>query len=104
VLTYLPAKALELFMISLVTKSAAIAKNSSSKRVTASHLKKAIEADEQFDFLNDIVAKIPDVPESNAAKEGRRKREKTEDTEEKSESGSEAEEKPKRKGRRKKAD
>lgn len=52
------AKALELFMISLVTKSANLAKDKSSKRVTAQHLKMAIESDEQFDFLKDIVSKV----------------------------------------------
>lgn len=60
----LVAKALELFMISLVTKSADLARNGNSKRVTAQHLKKAIEADEQFDFLNDIISKVVEGPEA----------------------------------------
>jgi len=30
--------------------------------VTASHLKQAVVADEQFDFLSDIIAKVPDAP------------------------------------------
>jgi hypothetical protein len=51
-------------MISLVTKSATLARQSNSKRVTAQHLKKAIEADEQFDFLGDIVTKVVEGPEA----------------------------------------
>ena len=56
------AKALELFMIALVTRSASFAKSSSSKRVTTAHLKQAVTTDEQFDFLGEIVSKIPDAP------------------------------------------
>jgi hypothetical protein len=56
------AKALELFMISLVTKAAKEAKNRNSKRVTASHLKQAVAKDEVLDFLADIIAKVPDQP------------------------------------------
>jgi len=58
------AKALELFMISLVTKSAALAREGNSKRVTAQHLKRAIEADEQLDFLKEIVSKVVEGPEA----------------------------------------
>jgi hypothetical protein len=54
------AKALELFMISLVTKAAKEAKDRSSKRVTAIHLKEAVAKDEVLDFLADIIAKVPD--------------------------------------------
>ncbi|KAL6705485.1 hypothetical protein ACN47E_006750 [Coniothyrium glycines] len=57
------SKALELFMISLVTRAAAEAKSRNSKRVGAIHLKQAITKNEQFDFLNDIVAKVADAPE-----------------------------------------
>ncbi|KAF2794390.1 histone-fold-containing protein [Melanomma pulvis-pyrius CBS 109.77] len=56
------SKALELFMISLVTKAAAEAKARNSKRVGAGHLKQAITKDEQFDFLSDIMAKVADAP------------------------------------------
>ncbi|KAH6625718.1 DNA polymeras-like protein epsilon subunit C [Boeremia exigua] len=61
------SKALELFMISLVTKAAAEAKQRNSKRVGAVHLKQAIVKNEQFDFLNDIVSKVADAPEKNEA-------------------------------------
>ncbi|PWY74350.1 histone-fold-containing protein, partial [Aspergillus heteromorphus CBS 117.55] len=56
------SKALELFMISLVTKAAREAKDRNSKRVTASHLKQAVVKDEVLDFLADIIAKVPDQP------------------------------------------
>ncbi|BAE58685.1 histone-fold-containing protein [Aspergillus flavus] len=56
------SKALELFMISLVTKAAKEAKDRNSKRVTASHLKQAVVKDEVLDFLADIIAKVPDQP------------------------------------------
>ncbi|KAF1847673.1 DNA polymeras-like protein epsilon subunit C [Cucurbitaria berberidis CBS 394.84] len=59
------SKALELFMISLVTKAAAEAKSRNSKRVGAVHLKQAITKNEQFDFLNDIVSKVADAPEKS---------------------------------------
>jgi hypothetical protein len=49
-------------MISLVTRSAAEAKVRNAKRVLPAHLKAAIMADEQFDFLNEIVGKVPDAP------------------------------------------
>ncbi|KAL4952553.1 histone-fold-containing protein [Aspergillus filifer] len=57
------SKALELFMISLVTKAAKEAKDRNSKRVTASHLKQAVAKDEVLDFLADIIAKVPDQPQ-----------------------------------------
>ncbi|KAL8855015.1 MAG: hypothetical protein Q9221_000211 [Calogaya cf. arnoldii] len=73
------SKALELFMISVVTKAAEEAKSRSSKRVTAAHLKQAIEKDEQFDFLAEHVANVPDAPapkkqDSEEPVEGKRKR------------------------------
>lgn len=77
----LTAKALELFMISLVTKAAQEAKDRNSKRVTASHLKHAVAKDEVLDFLADIIAKVPDQPagrkhedDGSDHNEGRRKR------------------------------
>ncbi|KAJ5163975.1 uncharacterized protein N7500_005805 [Penicillium coprophilum] len=75
------SKALELFMISLVTKAAQEAKDRNSKRVTASHLKQAVAKDEVLDFLADIISKVPDQPASRKHEddgsdqnEGRRKR------------------------------
>ncbi|KAK1239109.1 hypothetical protein MKX08_006170 [Trichoderma sp. CBMAI-0020] len=61
-------KALELFMIQLVTKSADIAKDKGSKRVTASMLKNVVEADEQWDFLRDIVSRVETEKEGSRSK------------------------------------
>lgn len=49
-------------MISLVTKAADQARSKSAKKVTAAHLKQAIEKDVQFDFLEVIISKVPDAP------------------------------------------
>ena len=54
------AKALELFMIDLVTKGAKNAKEQNSKRVTAAHLKNSLLADSQYDFLNEICENVAD--------------------------------------------
>ena len=51
-------KALELFMISMVSKSAEVAKEKGQRRVTAQMLKQVAETDEQFDFLHEIVGKV----------------------------------------------
>lgn len=57
-------------MISLVTKAASEAKLSGSKRVTSQHLKKVIVSDAQFDYLSEIVEKIPDAPVKAGKTEG----------------------------------
>lgn len=69
------AKALELFMISIVTKAGDVARAKSSKRVTPAHLKQAVQHDDQFDFLADIIAKVPDAPAP-------KKKDETEDSDE----------------------
>lgn len=69
VLTHCTAKALELFMISLVTKAAAQAKERGSKRVLAAHLKQAVMEDDQFDYLQEIVSKVAEAPSKNADKQ-----------------------------------
>ncbi|KAB5558257.1 hypothetical protein GE09DRAFT_106755 [Coniochaeta sp. 2T2.1] len=85
-------KALEMFMIHIVTKSAEVAKEKNSKRVTAAMLKQVVEGDEQWDFLREIVSKV-DVEQ--AGKGGKAKAE--------SESEEEVVEKKKKRGGRKKA-
>ena len=50
-------------MITLVTKAAAEAKDRSSKRITAAHLKQAVVNDQTFDFLQDIIEKVADPTE-----------------------------------------
>lgn len=56
------SKALELFMIALCDKASAQARQRNSKRITAGHLKQAVLQEEQFDFLAEIIAKVPDIP------------------------------------------
>lgn len=56
-------------MISVVTKAANEAKAKSSKRVTAAHLKAAVQKDEQLDFLAEIISKVPDAPAPKAVKD-----------------------------------
>ena len=51
-------KALEMFMVALVTKSADVAREKSSKRVSAQMLKQVVESDDQWDFLRDIVSRV----------------------------------------------
>jgi histone H3/H4 len=92
------SKALELFMIALVSGAADKAREKGGKRVTAQHLKQVVEADEQFDFLNEIVGKVAEVQESAG---GNKRKAKVEDSDE-----SDVEEKKgkKGKGRRRKGD
>ena len=87
------AKALELFMISVVTKAANEARAKQSKRVTAAHLKQAVMKDDQLDFLAEIISKVPDAPAAA-------KKEKEED----SEDGGEGKRKKKVGTKRKKKD
>lgn len=61
-------KALELFMVQLVTKSAEVAKDKGSKKVSATMLKQVVETDEQWDFLRDIVSKVEQEKEGSKAK------------------------------------
>ncbi|KAI1661780.1 hypothetical protein F4813DRAFT_345718 [Daldinia decipiens] len=56
-------KALELFMVQLVRKSAEVAKEKNSKRITAPMLKQAISSAIEWDFLQDIVAKVGEEKE-----------------------------------------
>ncbi|KAG1438680.1 hypothetical protein G6F56_012560 [Rhizopus delemar] len=44
----------------LIYQSCQESRSRSAKRLTVAHLKKTIETVEQFDFLKDIVASIPD--------------------------------------------
>jgi hypothetical protein len=57
-------------MISIITKAAEQAKQRSSKRVLATHLKQAVTSEEQFDFLTEIVSKVPDAPAPQTKQEG----------------------------------
>ncbi|ROV94637.1 hypothetical protein VSDG_06194 [Cytospora chrysosperma] len=72
-------KALEMFMIQMVTKSAEVAREKNSKRVTAAMLKTVVEADDQWDFLRDIVSKVEHEKEGS---KGRAAKAESSDTEE----------------------
>lgn len=54
------AKALELFMTSLIQESCNQARCRNAKRVSPSHLKQAVKSIEHFDFLIETVEKYPD--------------------------------------------
>lgn len=54
------AKALELFMTSLIQESCNQARNRNAKRVSPAHLKQAVKSIEHFDFLIEMVEKYPD--------------------------------------------
>ncbi|KAI1247761.1 hypothetical protein MGN70_011654 [Eutypa lata] len=58
-------KALELFMVQLVSKSAEVAKERNSKRITAQMLKQAVESANEWDFLQEIVAKVSEKEETS---------------------------------------
>lgn len=71
------SRALELFMIKLISAAAHEARGPTAsgasagkgpKRVLAQHLKRAVYADDKLDFLQEIVGKVPDAP-SKAKKE-----------------------------------
>lgn len=83
-------KALELFMVQLVSKSAEVAKEKNSKRISAQMLKQAIDSNNEWDFLREIVSKVSEKEE--ATKAGKAKAETDSDEE------AEAVE-PKKKGR-----
>jgi hypothetical protein len=95
------SKALELFMIALVSGAAAKAKEKGGKRVTAQHLKMVVEGDEQFDFLGEIVGRVADVQEGaggEGKKASKKKREESSDSDDEERKGK------KGKGRRRKGD
>jgi hypothetical protein len=68
------SRALELFMIKIISASAAQAAQGGGgsgkgpKRILSQHVKRALQADQTFDFLVDIISKVPDAP-SKAKKE-----------------------------------
>lgn len=65
------SRALELFMIKLISASAVQARGGAQggggaakgpKRILAQHMKRAIESDQTFDFLAEIAEKVADAP------------------------------------------
>lgn len=67
-------------MISVVSKASGEARAKGSKRISAAHLKQAVEKDDQLDFLATIIAKVPDAPapkrdeDSEEAGEGKKRK------------------------------
>ncbi|CAL1590632.1 unnamed protein product [Knipowitschia caucasica] len=55
------SRALELFLDSLLTKACHVTQSRNAKTMTTSHLKQCIELEQQFDFLKDLVATVPDM-------------------------------------------
>ncbi|XP_077598242.1 dr1-associated corepressor [Stigmatopora nigra] len=55
------SRALELFLESLLTKACHVTQSKNAKTMTTSHLKQCIELEQQFDFLKDLVATVPDM-------------------------------------------
>ncbi|KAL7626225.1 hypothetical protein AAE478_002995 [Parahypoxylon ruwenzoriense] len=75
-------KALELFMVQLVRKSADVAREKNSKRITAQMLKQAIDSTNEWDFLRDIVAKVGEDKEGGrSSTKGRAETESDEEAE-----------------------
>ena len=58
----LSAKALDLFLEELMKSTAEIAVAHGAKTVSAGHLTACIAANEKFDFLQEIVEGVPDLP------------------------------------------
>lgn len=55
------SRALELFLESLLKKACQVTQSRNAKTMTTSHLKQCIELEQQFDFLKDLVAAVPDM-------------------------------------------
>lgn len=55
------SRALELFLDSLLTKACHVTQSRNAKTMTTSHLKQCIELEQQFDFLKELVAAVPDM-------------------------------------------
>ncbi|XP_014679951.1 PREDICTED: dr1-associated corepressor-like [Priapulus caudatus] len=57
------SRSLELFVESLLTKTSANTLSKNARTLSAAHLKQTILSETRFDFLKDLVAKVPDVRE-----------------------------------------
>ncbi|KAI0996787.1 hypothetical protein K3495_g11396 [Podosphaera aphanis] len=100
------SKALELFMIALVSGAAEIARDKGSKKVSAQHLKMVVESQpERFDFLAEIVGKVGNNAEGTGNECQRAARKRKEESESMSEDERDKEKTRKKvRGRRKKLD
>jgi len=68
------SKALELFMRDLIQKTSDITRTKNAKVMTVSHLKICVKQEENFDFLTEIVEKVPDIEPEKTEKRGRPKK------------------------------
>ncbi|CDU24465.1 related to BUR6-subunit of a heterodimeric NC2 transcription regulator complex with Ncb2p [Sporisorium scitamineum] len=59
------SKALELFMASIVQETVKETRSRGAKKMTPYHVKRTVHTNETFDFLKDIVAKVPDPVETD---------------------------------------
>ncbi|SPO24960.1 related to BUR6 - subunit of a heterodimeric NC2 transcription regulator complex with Ncb2p [Ustilago trichophora] len=64
------SKALELFMASIVEETVKETRSRGAKKMTPYHVKRTVHTNETFDFLKDIVAKVPDPVETDSAATG----------------------------------
>ncbi|XP_030073968.1 dr1-associated corepressor isoform X4 [Microcaecilia unicolor] len=55
------SRALELFLEALLKTACQVTQSRNAKTMTTSHLKQCIELEQQFDFLKDLVASVPDM-------------------------------------------
>ncbi|WFD43067.1 hypothetical protein MPSI1_001719 [Malassezia psittaci] len=68
------SKALELFMQDIVACAVEETRKSGGKRVAPYHLKRTTQVHETYDFLKDIVEKVPDPNESGAPRTSKRRK------------------------------
>lgn len=61
------SKALELFMASIVEETVKETRSRGAKKMTPYHVKRTVHTNETFDFLKDIVAKVPDPVETDSS-------------------------------------
>lgn len=59
-----------MFLQSLVERASDYTKARNAKTMTTSHLKRCITSENQFDFLKDLVANVPDLPSNEEEKDG----------------------------------
>ncbi|XP_068681550.1 dr1-associated corepressor-like [Montipora capricornis] len=64
------SKALEMFLQSLVERASEYTRSRNAKTMTPAHLKRCITSENQFDFLKDLVANVPDLPSNEEEQDG----------------------------------
>ncbi|CAH3016331.1 unnamed protein product [Porites evermanni] len=64
------SKALEMFVQSLVERASEYTRARNAKTMTTQHLKRCITSENQFDFLKDLVANVPDLPSNEEERDG----------------------------------